>query len=389
MGVTTGLKDTIAQATVWRRHLHQHPELEFDTVETAAFVAGQLKIFGCDRVEVGIGINGVVAEIHGRPSNRSIGLRADMDALPITEATGLPHASQHPGKMHACGHDGHTSILLAAAKKLAENRNFSGKVVLIFQPAEETGGGAKAMMDDGLFDRFAMDEVFGMHNTPQLAIGSFAICPGVYAASSDLFDVTVTGNNSHAASPFRGTDPLMAATAIVTGFQTVISRSVSAIQPAVISVTAIRSDLDSYNTIPTNIHMKGTVRCLNADVRDQIEERMHQIVELVAASYGAVGTLDYRRNYPILKNDIALSEVAACVAEQVGPVNRALDRSMGTEDFAFFSEVKQTAYICFGNGDSARLHHPEYDFDDDAIGPALNYVLNLVQNRLGTKAEIA
>lgn len=383
------LEETIAQATEWRRHLHSRPELEFDTINTAAFVEERLRELGCDRIETGIGKTGVVAEIQGRSGNRCIGFRADMDALPITETTGLPYASQVPGKMHACGHDGHTSILLAAAQQLTNSRDFMGKVVLVFQPAEETGGGAKAMMDDGLFERFPMDEIYGMHNAPQLDIGSFAICPGVYAASSDLFDIMVTGETSHAASPFRGTDPLMASSAIVTALQTIISRNVSAIQPAVISVTAIRSDLDSYNTIPSTIHMKGTVRCLDADVRDQIEARMKTVVAQVASSYGAKGVLDYRRNYPILVNDIELSEVAASAADLVGPVNRALDRSLGTEDFGFFSQVIQSAYIAFGNGGSARLHHPDYDFNDGALMPALTWLLNLAQSRLGPERQIS
>jgi hippurate hydrolase len=389
MTATPTLEETVARATEWRRHLHSQPELEFDTVNTAAFVEKRLKEFGCDRVETGIGQTGVVAEIQGRPGNRTIGLRADMDALPITETTGLPYASQFPGKMHACGHDGHTSILLAAAQQLANRRNFAGKVVLVFQPAEETGGGAKAMMDDGLFERFPMDEIYGMHNAAQVDIGSFAICPGVYAASSDLFDITVTGNISHAASPHKGTDPLIASIAVVTALQSVVSRNVAPVRPAVISVTSIRSDMDSYNTIPGNIHMKGTVRCLDAEVRDQIEARMRAVVDQVASSYGAKGTLDYRRNYPILINDIELSEAAACAADPIGPVNRALDQSLGTEDFGFFSQVMQAAYISFGNGESARLHHPDYDFNDDAITPALTWLLNLVQSRLGPDSHIS
>ncbi|MBK0329626.1 amidohydrolase [Rhodobacteraceae bacterium F11138] len=370
------------EATEWRRHLHTMPELEFDTFETAAFVAEKLRAFGCDQVETGIGRSGVVGVIEGKPGNRVIGLRADMDALPMTETTGLPYASKVPGKMHACGHDGHTAILLATARLLCASRDFSGKVVVIFQPAEETGGGAGVMIKDGLFTRFPVDEIYGMHNTPGIPVGSFAIRSGVFAAASDVFDITVTGRAAHAANPDHGIDPLIPATQIINAAQTIVSRKICPINPLVVSVTTISTDTDAYNILPGVIRMKGTVRALDAATRDQAEKQLKHLVPAIAAAHSATGEIDYRRNYPILRNDPEMTEHAARAAETVGPVDREISPDMGTEDFAFFSEAVPGAYICFGNGDTAVCHHSDYDFNDAALPPTVTYLQRLVQDRL-------
>jgi hippurate hydrolase len=377
------MKDDI---TEWRRTLHADPELLFDVHNTAAFVADKLKSFGCDEVVTGIGRTGVVGIIHGRPGSNgpAIGLRADMDALPINEITGAPWASRTPGKMHACGHDGHTAMLLGAARHLTETRNFSGTVAVIFQPAEEGGGGGREMVNDGMMDRFGITKVFGMHNLPGLPVGQFAIRKGPIMAATDIFDITVTGRGGHAAMPHQTIDPIVATSQIVTSLQSISSRNANPLESVVVSVTKFLGG-SAYNVIPETVELAGTVRTLSPEMRDMTETRINEIASGIAAAHGCKAEVKYLRNYPVTFNhadetDFA-ADVAASVAGEQG-IEREQPPTMGGEDFSFMLEARPGAFIFMGNGDTASLHHPAYDFNDDAIPVGVSYWVKLAEKAL-------
>ncbi|CAM5604192.1 hippurate hydrolase [Aquamicrobium terrae] len=369
----------------WRRHLHANPELNFDVVETAAFVADKLKSFGCDEVATGIGRTGVVGVIRGRlGEGAAIGLRADMDALPIAETTGRPYASRNPGKMHACGHDGHTAMLLGAAKYLAETRNFAGSVAVIFQPAEEGGGGGNEMVKDGMMERFGIARVFGMHNMPGLPVGQFAIRPGPIMAATAEFTITVGGRGGHAAMPQATIDPIVIASQLVGALQTIASRSTDPVEALVVSVTKFHAG-DAYNVIPEKAVLAGTVRTLKKDVAAKAEERMRALCAGLAASFGAAIELDFDANYPVTFNHERETAFAADVAAAVAgeaQVHRAIQPLMGGEDFSYMLEARPGAFIFVGNGDSAGLHHPAYDFNDEAIAHGMSYWVKLAETEL-------
>jgi len=369
----------------WRRHIHQRPELNFDVFETAAFVTEQLKEFGCDEVVTGIGKTGVVGVIRGAKGNGStVGLRADMDALPITEITGKPYASQTQGKMHACGHDGHTAMLLGAAKYLAETRNFAGSVAVIFQPAEEGGGGGNEMVKEGMMDRFGIARVFGMHNMPGLPVGQFAIRPGPIMAATAEFTITVKGRGGHAAMPHGTIDPVVIASQLVGALQTIASRSTDPVESVVVSVTKFHAG-DAYNVIPETAEIAGTIRSLKTEVARKAEERMRQISAGLAAAHGAVIEVDYEANYPVTFNHpeeaVFSGDVAAKVAGDA-KVLRAIPPVMGGEDFSYMLEARPGAFIFIGNGDSAGLHHPAYDFNDEVIPHGVSYWVKLAETAL-------
>ena len=373
------------EITGWRRHLHENPELMYDVHETAGFVAARLREFGCDEVVEGIGRTGVVGVIHGaRGTGRAIGLRADMDALPITEATGLPHASRTKGKMHACGHDGHTAMLLGAAKHLCETRNFSGSVAVIFQPAEEGGAGGRAMVQDGMMDRWSIDEVYGMHNIPGLPIGQFAIRHGAMMAATDEFTIKVNGRGSHAAQPHNSIDPIVAGSQLVTALQTIASRNADPIKNVVVSVTKFQAGT-AYNVIPETALVAGTVRTLDGEIRELAARRVAEICAGLGAATGAEFALDYHRNYPVTSNHPHETEHALATAIELAgeaAVDPDVPPVMGGEDFSYMLEARPGAFIFMGNGDTATLHHPEYDFSDEAIPHGVSYWVRLAERRL-------
>ena len=363
----------------WRRYLHQHPELRFDCHQTAGFVAARLREFGVDEVHEGIATSGVVAIIDGQGPGPVVALRADMDALPIHEATGAAHASTVPGRMHACGHDGHTAMLLGAAKYLCETRNFRGRVALIFQPAEEGGGGAGVMVEEGVLERFGIDEVYALHSAPGTPIGHFYTTPGPIMAAVDSFSITVTGVGGHGAMPHETVDPIVAACGMVTAIQTIVSRNHYALDDLVVSVTQIHTG-SADNIIPDSAWINGTVRTFDERVQAKVRRRLSEIVEGQAASYGVTARLDYEVGYPATINDATRAAFAADVAEEIGlGVAREAGREMGAEDFAYFLQKRPGAYLFVGNGDSAGLHHPEYDFDDDAAAYGASFFARLVE----------
>jgi amidohydrolase len=378
-------KEIGTEATAWRQHLHQIPELQYDVFETAKFISEKLKSFGCDEVTTGIGRTGIVAIINGnRGKGDTIGLRADMDALPMTEITGLRYASKTAGKMHACGHDGHSSMLLGAAKHLCETRNFAGSVALIFQPAEEGGAGGKAMVDDGMMDRFNISRVFGMHNLPGLALGSFAACDGAIMAAADKFDMVITGRGGHAALPHQTIDPIVAASQIVTALQSIVSRNTDPLASLVISVTKFHAG-DAYNIIPQKAEIAGTVRTLQPAMRDTAERRIRETAAGIALACGVDVEIDYQRYYPVTFNHTRETELAMRVARDVAGTNNVNDKTpptMGAEDFSFMLEARPGAFIFMGNGDSAGLHHPAYNFNDEAIAHGVSYWVTLVETAL-------
>lgn len=385
MPIKNRLAEMHSEITGWRRHLHAHPELQFDVHETAAFVVDRLREFGIDDITTGIGQTGVVAVIKGKTDTkgRVIGLRADMDALPIHEATGLEYASTVPGKMHACGHDGHTAMLLGAAKYLAETRNFDGTVVLIFQPAEEGGGGGREMCKDGLMDRWGIQEVYGMHNAPELPVGEFAIRPGALLAAADEFDIVVTGRGGHAAAPHEAIDPNLAAAHILIALQSVASRNVDPLAQVVVSVCTFRSDSEVHNVIPQTVVMRGTVRTLDADVRDLAEKRVCAITTATAQAYECTADINYVRGYPVTMNTPENTDYAADVAEIVaGRVERNVPPIMAGEDFSFMLEERPGAYMFIGNGAGATVHHPEYNFNDEAIPAGCSWFAEMIEQRM-------
>jgi len=373
------------EVAAWRRDIHAHPEILFDVHRTAASVVEKLKAFGCDEVVAGIGQTGVVGVIRGKgPAGRVIGLRADMDALPMDEQTNLPYRSTNPGKMHACGHDGHTAMLLAGAKYLAETRNFSGTAVVIFQPAEEGGGGGREMVKEGLMERFAIDEVYGMHNMPGIPLGDFAIRPGPLLAAADRIVIEIEGLGSHAAKPHTGIDPVLIGAQIVNQAQSIVSRSVDPIKSGLISICQFHAG-SADNVIPPSATLRGTARSLLPEVRDTLENRLRQIVENTAKAYGAQAKLTYSRHYPVTKNHEQQAEFAAAVASSVVGSERVDTNTpplMGGEDFSFMLEARPGAFIFIGNGDSAGLHHPAYDFNDEAITVGASYWARLVETAL-------
>ena len=384
MPIRNRLAEMQPEIAAWRRDFHENPELLYDTHRTSGIVADKLRDFGCDEVVEGIGKTGVVGLIRGNGGPGAVvGLRADMDALPITEATGLPHASKTPGVMHACGHDGHTAMLLGAAKYLAETRNFSGTVAVIFQPAEEGGGGGDAMVKDGMMDRFDIAEVYGMHNAPGLPIGSFSIRPGAFYAAMDTFEIIVTGRGGHAARPQAAIDTTVVAGQILSALQTIASRNADPQKALVVTVTSFRTDSESFNVIPENVTLRGTVRSFDPELRDLAERRIEEICTRTAAVFDASAAVDYRRGYPPMVNHEAETGFAAEIARKISPeVNTAAPAVMGGEDFAFMLEARPGAYIQMGNGDTAAVHHPLYDFNDEAIPVGCSYWVELVETRL-------
>ncbi len=385
MPVKNRFAETHAEITGWRRHLHQSPELQFDVQGTAKFVEDKLRSFGITDITTGIGRTGVVAVIEGKSnvSGRSIGLRADMDALPIHEATGLEYASKTPGKMHACGHDGHTAMLLGAAQYLAETRNFDGRCVLIFQPAEEGGGGGNEMVKDGLMDRWAIDEVYGMHNMPDYPVGEFAIRPGALLAAVDLFDIHIVGQGGHAAAPHEAIDANLAAAHVVVALQSIASRNVDPVKQVVVSVTAMQSDTNSQNVLPQKVLLRGTVRSLAEDVRDLTENRLRSLVNHTAMAYGCAAEITYDRGYPVTVNHDEHTVYAADAAEKVTPgVWRDTPPIMAGEDFSYMLNARPGAYMMIGNGAGPTVHHPMYDFNDDAIPAGCSWFAEMVETRL-------
>ncbi|SFI81938.1 hippurate hydrolase [Phyllobacterium sp. CL33Tsu] len=373
------------EVSAWRRKLHEKPELMFDVHETAAFVAAKLQEFGCDTVETGIGRTGVVGIIKGRHGNGpTIGLRSDMDALPLTEITGKPWASQNIGKMHACGHDGHTAMLLGAAQYLAETRNFKGTVAVIFQPAEEGGGGGREMVKEGMMERFSISEVYGMHNIPGLAVGEFAIRKGPIMAATDEFNITIEGRGGHAAQPHRTIDPVVIGAQLVNALQTIVSRGTDPLDSVVLSVTKFHAG-DAHNIIPQRAELAGTVRTLRAEMRDFAEKRLTEVAEGVAGALGASASVHYARNYPVTFNHDRETSFAAQTARLVAgnhAVNEDVAPMMAGEDFSYMLEARPGAFIFIGNGDSASLHNPAYDFNDAAIPHGISYWVTLAESAL-------
>ncbi len=384
MPIKNRFAELLPEITEWRRDLHAHPEILFDCHRTAGIVAEKLRDFGCDEVVEGIGRTGVVAVIRGKAigSGKVIGLRADMDALPINEATGAPHASKTPGAMHACGHDGHTAMLLGAAKYLAETRNFDGTVVVIFQPAEEGGGGGKEMCDDDMMARWGIQEVYGMHNWPGRPAGSFAIREGAFFAATDQFVIDLEGRGGHAAKPHDCVDTTVVAAQLVVALQTIASRNVDPVKQLVVSVCTFRTESEAFNVIPQKVRLKGTVRTLDAEVRDLAETRIKALTEGIAASFGATAAIDYMRGYPVMVNTPEQTEFAAQVARKVGGDCEEAPLVMGGEDFAFMLEERPGAYILVGNGDTAMVHHPEYDFNDEIIPAGCSWWAEVVESRM-------
>ncbi|MGO4440845.1 M20 aminoacylase family protein [Rhizobium sp. RAF56] len=368
----------------WRRHIHANPGLLFDVEHTAAFVAEKLKEFGVDEIATGIGRTGVVGLIRGRSEGRTIGLRADMDALPLTEISGKPWASTTPGKMHACGHDGHTAMLLGAAKYLAETRNFDGNIAVIFQPAEEGGGGGNLMVQDGMMERFRIEEVYGMHNLPGLPVGQFAIRKGSIMASTDEFNITIKGRGGHAAMPHTTIDPIAIGAQVVTNLQLIASRSVNPLRSVVVSVTKFIAG-SAMNVIPNEAKLSGTVRTLDAEVRDLAEKRLREVANNIAAAHGAEAEIAFHRNYPVTFNHATETDHAVAAASAIaGPanVNPEIDAMMGGEDFSYMLNARPGAFIFMGNGDTAGLHNPAYDFNDEAISHGISYWVRLAEQRL-------
>jgi amidohydrolase len=385
MPIVNRVADMQGEIAVWRRDLHAHPELQYDVHRTAGSVAEKLKAFGCDDVVPGIGRTGVVGVIRGRkPGKKVIGLRADMDALPLEEETGLPYKSTVAGKMHACGHDGHTAMLLGAAKYLAETRNFAGTAVVIFQPAEEGGGGGLAMVKDGLITRFGIEEVYGMHNFPGLPVGQFAICPGPIMAAADYVEIAIEGKGGHAARPHLAIDSVLVGAQIVNALQSIVSRNVDPLESAVVSICVFQAGT-ANNVLPQHARLGGTARSLTPEVRDLLRERITEVVEGTAKLYGATAKVTHRNGYPVVVNHERQTAFAADVAREIAGKDKVDDEVapvMGAEDFAYMLNERPGAFIFVGNGDSAGLHHPAYDFNDEAIPVGTSYWVRLVETAL-------
>lgn len=385
MPVKNRYADLHQEITEWRRDFHAHPELLFEVHRTAARVAELLREFGCDEVVEGVGRTGVVGVIKGADtSGRVIGLRADMDALPINEITGLDYASQAPGMMHACGHDGHTAMLLGAAKYLTETRSFNGTAVVIFQPAEEGGAGGLEMCQDGLMDRFGIQEVYGMHNMPGIPVGHFAIRPGALLASSDEFEIVVTGKGGHAAVPHEAVDTTLVAAQILLSLQTVVSRNIDPLKRVVLTVGTFNTDSEASNVIAHTVRMQGTVRTLDSENRKIAEQRIREIAEGTALAFGAQVQVNWESGYPVTMNTAENTVYAAEVARSVSSsVDDNVNPIMPAEDFSYMLEERPGAYIFLGNGDTASCHHPAYNFDDEAIPFGSSWYSGMIEARCG------
>jgi len=386
MAIPESVAALVDDTVAWRREIHQDPELDYDVQRTAKFVADRLNAFGCDEVKMSVGRSGVVGVIKGlKGEGRTIGLRADMDALPIEEQTNLPYRSRNPGKMHACGHDGHTAMLLGAARHLARSRDFKGRAVLIFQPAEEGGAGAKAMLDDGLMERFGVEEVFGMHNLPGLPVGAFALRKGALLAAADRFTIRIEGRGGHAAWPHLARDTVLAGAEIVVALQGIVSRGLDPLDSCVVSVTKFDAGA-AFNVLPQTATLLGTARTLKEATRVFVETRMKEIVAGVAAAERVSATVDYIRGYSATVNHAAQTDFAVSIARQVAgdqAVNPDMSPLMGAEDFSFMLQARPGAFIFVGNGDTAGLHHPAYDFNDAAAPFGMAYWVRLAETALG------
>src|SRR5262245_60877483 len=373
------------EVTAWRRDFHAHPEIGFAVERTAGIVADKLKAFGCDGVVCGVGKTGVVGLIKGRQltSGTIVGLRADMDALPIQEATGLPYASKIEGKMHACGHDGHTAMLLGAAKYLCETRNFDGTVVVIFQPNEEGLTGSLAMLEDGLMDRFGIQQVYGMHTSPNHELGSFAICAGPMLAACDKFTIEIEGKGAHAARPHEGVDPVVIAAQTIMALQTIASRNIDPLDAMVVSTCMVRAG-DAFNIIPQSVGLTGTIRTLSKEVRVETFGRVRAIAAGTAASFGATAEADFLGDVPVTSNDAGKTAfVSGIAADIVGTQNvKQMRPIMGAEDFSHMLNRRPGAFIMIGNGIGPGLHNPAYNFNDEAIPIGVSYWVRLAETAM-------
>lgn len=381
MAIINRIGDLGPQMAEWRQHLHTIPELSFDCPKTSAFIRERLEEIGVDAIHDGIAQTGIVAIIEGQGDGPTIGLRADFDALPITEETGVEYASTHPGKMHACGHDGHTAMLLGAAQYLSETRNFAGRVALIFQPAEEDGGGGEVMVQEGIMDQFDIGQVYAIHNSPGKEFGKFHTTAGPIMAAADTFTINITGKGGHGARPFDCVDPVVAACGIVTALQTIVSRNHNTKGSLVISATQIHTGATD-NVIPETAYINGTVRTFDKEVQAMVVRRMEEIVAGQAASYGCEATLDFEYGYPPTVNDVAKTAFAASVAADVAGedgVEDAMTPVMGAEDFAYMLEARPGAYLMLGQGDGASVHHPKYNFNDDIAPIGASFFARLVE----------
>ncbi len=381
MPVLNRIADFAPDMTAWRRHLHQNPELSFDCPKTAAFIAERLRDFGVDEIHEGIAQTGIVAIINGQGEGPTIGLRADFDALPIHEATGAAHASTSPGKMHACGHDGHTTMLLGAARYLAETRRFQGRVALIFQPAEEDGGGGEVMVKEGIMERFRISEVYAIHNAPNTPFGHFVTTPGPIMAAVDTAWVYLKGKGGHGAMPHDCIDPIPAAVSMIAALQTIVSRNVYALHEAVVSVTQIHAGT-ANNIIPEEAWFCATIRSFDPEVRKLLQRRFTEIVEGIAAAHRVELRLNYEIGYPATVNDPGKTAFAADVAREVAG-DAAVDsdsvREMGAEDFSYLLQARPGCYLFLGQGDGPGLHHAAYDFNDDVAPVGASFLARLVE----------
>ena len=381
MAVINRIAEYFDEMRGWRRHLHSHPELDMECQETAAFVAARLADFGVDEIHEGIGQTGVVGIINGQGDGPTMGLRADMDALPMAEMTGLDYASTVEGRMHACGHDGHTTMLLGAAKYLAETRRFSGRVAVIFQPGEEGSGGGRFMVEDGMMDRFDIGQVYALHSLPGVPVGDIVTCPGPILAAADDFEIHIRGQGGHAASPHETVDPVMVAVQIYNSLQSIVSRNVDPIKTVVLSITKIDTGT-THNVVPETAEIVGTVRTFDKAVKEQVIDRMEKIIAQTAAAFEAEAELIYNHGYPATINDADETEFAIGVAEEVVGKDRVIGNcppTMGAEDFSYMLEARRGSYAYVGNGDSAVLHHQEYDFNDEAAPVGASYFARLVE----------
>lgn len=385
MPIVNRVADMHDEITLWRRDLHEHPEIGFEVHRTAGIVADKLRAFGCDAVVPGIGRTGVVGVIKGRStaSGAVVGLRADMDALPILEATGVPYASKTPGQMHACGHDGHTAMLLGAAKYLCETRNFDGTAIVIFQPNEEGLTGSLAMVEDGLMERFGIQQVFGMHTSPSYELGKFAICAGPMLAACDKFTIEITGKGAHAARPHEGIDPVVIAAQTIMALQTIASRTIDPLEAVVVSTCMVRAG-NAFNIIPESVGLTGTVRTLSREVRAQTFARITAIAEGTAALFGGRAEATFEGDVPVTVNDAEKTRFAVGVAgEIVGDGNvKEMRPIMGAEDFSHMLNKRPGAFIMIGNGIGPGLHNPGYNFNDAAIPLGVSYWVRLAETAM-------
>ncbi|WP_299731426.1 M20 aminoacylase family protein [uncultured Tateyamaria sp.] len=381
MAIINRIGDLGPEMAAWRQHLHTIPELSFDCPKTSAFILERLKEIGVDAIHDGIAQTGIVAIIEGKGDGPTIGLRADFDALPITEDTGVDYASTHPGQMHACGHDGHTVMLLGAAKYLVETRNFSGRVALIFQPAEEAGGGGEVMVQEGIMDQFDIKEVYAIHNAPGKDFGKFHTRGGPIMAAADTFHITVTGKGGHAARPHDTVDPVVAACAVVTALQTIVSRNHKPLDQLVISATQIHTGTTD-NVIPETAYLNGTIRTFDKEVQAMVVRRMEEVVAGTAAAYGCEAKLEIEFGYPPTVNDASKAGFAAKVAAEVAGddgVEPDVEPVMGAEDFSYMLEARPGAYLMLGQGEGAGVHHPKYNFNDEIAPIGASFFARLVE----------